>query len=175
MKDEINSWVNEKTNGLIPELFADDLSAYTNILINTLYMKCAWLNTFSEHMTKEDDFTTIDGDVVKKEMMKIKKKFVKTDGVLAWHAYQSFKEGEVTPDEAHKIGLELAKEMWGDRFEVIVSTHLNTNHYHNHFVINSVSLNSFLSNSFSGSITTSSVSKCPPSKSDTPLCLASKK
>ena len=29
--------------------------------------------------------------------------------------------------------------MWGDRFEVIVSTHLNTKHYHNHFVINSVS------------------------------------
>lgn len=69
LKDEINNWVNEKTNGLIPELFADDLSAYTNILINTLYMKCAWLNTFSEHMTKEDDFTTINGDVVKKEMM----------------------------------------------------------------------------------------------------------
>ena len=75
----------------------------------------------------------------KKEMMKIKKKFVKTDGVLAWHAYQSFKEGEVTPDEAHKIGLELAKEMWGDRFQVVVTTHLNTSHIHNHFVVNSVS------------------------------------
>ena len=75
----------------------------------------------------------------KKEMMKIKKKFVKTDGVLAWHEYQSFKEGEVTPDEAHKIGLELAKEMWGDRFQVVVTTHLNTSHIHNHFVVNSVS------------------------------------
>ena len=75
----------------------------------------------------------------KKEMMKIKKKFVKTDGVLAWHAYQSFKEGEVTPDEAHKIGLELVKEMWGDRFQVVVTTHLNTSHIHNHFVVNSVS------------------------------------
>ena len=74
-----------------------------------------------------------------KEMIMIKDKYLKTDGILAWHAYQSFKEGEVTPDEAHKIGLELANEMWGDRFQVVVTTHLNTKHYHNHFVLNSVS------------------------------------
>lgn len=74
-----------------------------------------------------------------KEMTKVKKHFMKTDGVLGWHAYQSFKEGEVTPEEAHQIGMEVAQEMWGDRFQVVVSTHLNTNHYHNHFVINSVS------------------------------------
>lgn len=73
------------------------------------------------------------------EMIKIKQKFMKTDGVLGWHAYQSFKEGEVTPEEAHKIGIELAKEMWGDRFQVVVTTHINTSHFHNHFVINSVS------------------------------------
>lgn len=74
-----------------------------------------------------------------KEMVDVKKKYMKTDGILAFHAYQSFKEGEVTPDEAHQIGIELANEMWGDRFQVVVSTHLNTKHYHNHFVINSVS------------------------------------
>jgi len=73
------------------------------------------------------------------EMVAIKKKFMKTDGILGFHAYQSFKEGEVTPEEAHEIGIELAKEMWGDRFQVVVSTHLNTKHYHNHFLINSVS------------------------------------
>ena len=74
-----------------------------------------------------------------KEMNMIKKKFLKKDGVLAWHAYQSFKEGEVTPDEAHKIGLELANEMWGDKFQVVVTTHLDKKHFHNHFVLNSVS------------------------------------
>ena len=74
-----------------------------------------------------------------KEMIMIKDKYLKKDGILAWHAYQSFKEGEVTPDEAHKIGLELANEMWGDRFQVVVTTHLNTKHYHNPFVLNSVS------------------------------------
>ena len=73
------------------------------------------------------------------EMIDIKKNFMKTDGVLGWHAYQSFKEGEVSPEEAHKIGIELANEMWGDKFQVVVSTHLNTSHFHNHFLINSVS------------------------------------
>lgn len=73
------------------------------------------------------------------EMIKSKEQWLKTDGILAFHSYQSFKEGEVTPELAHNIGLELANKMWGDRFQVVVSTHLNTNHIHNHFVINSVS------------------------------------
>ena len=74
-----------------------------------------------------------------KDMMITKDTFNKKDGILGFHAFQSFKEGEVTPDKAHLIGMKLAEEMWGDRFEVIVTTHINTNHIHNHFVINSVS------------------------------------
>ena len=58
---------------------------------------------------------------------------------MAFHGYQSFEKGEVTPEVAHEIGVKLAEEMWGDRFEVVVSTHLNTKHIHNHFVLNSVS------------------------------------
>lgn len=74
-----------------------------------------------------------------KEMQFIKKLYGKEKGILAFHGYQSFKEGEVTPEIAHEIGLRLAEEMWGDRFQVVVSTHLNTDNIHNHFVINSVS------------------------------------
>ena len=74
-----------------------------------------------------------------KEMQFIKKLYGKEKGILAFHGYQSFKEGEVTPEIAHEIGVRLAEEMWGDRFQVVVSTHLNTDNIHNHFVINSVS------------------------------------
>ena len=42
-------------------------------------------------------------------------------------------------ETAHAIGVELAKRLWGERFEVVVATHCNTDNYHNHFVINSVS------------------------------------
>ena len=66
-------------------------------------------------------------------------RFGKTGGNVAYHAYQSFREGEVTPDEAHAIGVQLARELWGDRFQMVVATHVNTKCTHNHIVINSVS------------------------------------
>ena len=58
---------------------------------------------------------------------------------VAYHGYQSFVVEEVTPAEAHRIGVETAKRMWGKNYEVVVTTHLNTDNIHNHFVINSVS------------------------------------
>lgn len=74
------------------------------------------------------------------EMMVVKRHFNKTDGVLAYHGYQSFAPGEVTPDIAHKIGVKLAERLWGERYQVVVATHLDkTHHLHSHFVINNVS------------------------------------
>ncbi len=78
-------------------------------------------------------------DMAKHKMHQTKLRYNKTDGIVAFHAIQSFKPGEVTPEIAHEIGKRLAKEMWGDRFEVVIATHLNKEHLHNHFVINSVS------------------------------------
>ncbi len=74
-----------------------------------------------------------------KEMIAIKRKYMKTDGILGWHAYHSYKQGEITPKLAHEVGLKVANEMWGDRFQVVVSTHVNGKCIHNHFVVNSVS------------------------------------
>jgi hypothetical protein len=73
------------------------------------------------------------------QMTGTKLQFQKTDGILAFHGYQAFAPGEATPEIAHEIGVKLAKELWGDRFEVVISTHLNKKHLHNHYVINSVS------------------------------------
>ena len=78
-------------------------------------------------------------DTAKQKMHQTKLRYGKMDGIVAFHAIQSFKPGEVTPEIAHEIGKRLAKEMWGDRFEVVIATHLNKEHLHNHFVINSVS------------------------------------
>ena len=68
-----------------------------------------------------------------------KLRFGKTGGIVAYHAYQSFREGEVTPDEAHAIGVQLAKELWGENFQMVVATHTNSHCVHNHIVISSVS------------------------------------
>lgn len=73
------------------------------------------------------------------QMMATKRRWNKMGGRLAYHAEQAFKPGEVTPDQAHEIGVKLAEEVWGDRFEVLITTHLDQDHIHNHFIINSVS------------------------------------
>ena len=80
-------------------------------------------------------------DTALDEFMDTKWHWGKTGGRLAYHGYQAFLEGEgkITAEQAHEIGVKLAQEVWGDRFEIVVATHLNTDHYHNHFLINSVS------------------------------------
>ncbi len=78
-------------------------------------------------------------DFARDQFDTVKIRFGKLGGNVAYHAYQSFKGDEATPDEAHKIGVQLAKELWGDRFQCVVATHVNTDNVHNHIVINSVS------------------------------------
>lgn len=74
------------------------------------------------------------------EMLAVKKRFGKESGTVAYHGYQSFAPGEATPEMAHEIGMKLAARLWGDRYQVIVATHLDKeNHLHNHFVLNTVS------------------------------------
>ena len=97
----------------------------------------------NKNKTEEQFYVTginCDSISVYQDMMLVKKAYNKIDNIQGFHGYQSFKEGEVTPDVAHKIGIQLAYEMWGDEFQVVVTTHLNTNHIHNHFVVNSVSM-----------------------------------
>lgn len=72
-------------------------------------------------------------------MQKTKKKYKKTGGVLGYHFIQSFAPGEVTPEQAHEIGCEFARRLFGNDFEVVIGTHLDKAHPHNHIVVNSVS------------------------------------
>lgn len=56
--------------------------------------------------------------------------------VRVHHYIQSFSpEEKVTPEEAHKIGIEWAKKTFGENMQVIVSTHLDKGHLHNHFAV----------------------------------------
>ena len=74
------------------------------------------------------------------DMAATKKRFHKLGGVQGYHLIQSFAPGEVTPELAHRIGQELAEELLKGRFEAVITTHLNTSHYRNHIVFNSVSM-----------------------------------
>lgn len=74
-----------------------------------------------------------------REMTAVKRKYGERGKVIAYHGYQSFRTDELTPEECHAIGIETARRMWGKDYQVLVTTHLNTDNLHNHFVVNSVS------------------------------------
>lgn len=58
---------------------------------------------------------------------------------LGRHLIQAFQPGEVTPEQAHEIGMQLAKEILGGKYEFVLTTHIDKDHVHNHLIFNSVS------------------------------------
>lgn len=73
------------------------------------------------------------------EMMTTKRRFQKPDGRMFYQFVQSFDPAEdATPQEVHAIGLELAQKLFPE-FEVVVATHVDADHLHNHLIVNSVS------------------------------------
>ena len=88
-------------------------------------------------------------DTAISEMQDTKKRFDKEDGIISYHLIQSFDGKEISPKKCHELGLQYAKELFGDDFQFVVATHLNTDNVHNHIVVNSVSFksgNKFYSN-----------------------------
>lgn len=72
--------------------------------------------------------------------MALTKKFYhKENKTLGFHIIQSFKGQEVSPQKANQIGKELAEELWRDKYQILVCTHVNKENVHNHLVLNSVS------------------------------------
>lgn len=71
------------------------------------------------------------------EFAEVKKTFGKTDGRTYYHMIQSFSpDDRITPEQAHEVGLQMAELFEG--YQVLVVTHTNKAHIHNHLVINSV-------------------------------------
>ena len=58
---------------------------------------------------------------------------------LGRHLIQAFQPGEVTPEQAHEIGMELAREILDGRYEFVLTTHTDRDHVHNHLIFNAVS------------------------------------
>ena len=73
------------------------------------------------------------------EFLTTKKRFHKTEGCQFYHFVQSFaEEDRLSPQMANAIGVELAEKEFPD-YEVLVATHVDTGHLHNHLIVNSVS------------------------------------
>ena len=78
-------------------------------------------------------------DSAYRDMQETKRRWGKPGGVLGYHLIHAFAPGEVTPEQAHEIGVEFASRLLGDRYEAVVSTHLDRDHLHCHILFNSVS------------------------------------
>ena len=75
-----------------------------------------------------------------RDMMQTKRRWDKVNRpIQGYHVIHSFAPGEVTPEQAQAIGMELARRLVGGRFEAVVSTHTDHAHAHCHIVFNSVS------------------------------------
>lgn len=99
---------------------------------------------YAGNESKTEKFFFVSGincspDKAYQQMTSVKKHFGKLHGNVAYHGYQSFFPGEITPEECHEIGRKLATFLWGDRYQILVATHLDKEHLHNHFLLNSVS------------------------------------
>ena len=74
------------------------------------------------------------------EMYATKRRWGKDQNrVQGYHVIQSFRPGEVTPEQAHRIGMAFAEKLFGGQYEAVIGTHLDKAHLHNHIVVNSVS------------------------------------
>lgn len=73
------------------------------------------------------------------QMMLTKKTFHKEGGRLGYHIIQSFNGKEVSPEKCNSIGVEFAQSLFGDKYQVLVCTHIDKGNVHNHIVLNSVS------------------------------------
>ncbi len=74
------------------------------------------------------------------EMRATKQRWGKKGGVQGYHLVHSYAPGEVTPEQAHAMGLEFVQELLQGKYEVVVATHLDHDHIHCHILFNSVSL-----------------------------------
>lgn len=72
-----------------------------------------------------------------KRMLETKARWGKEDGIGMFHGIQSFDPGEVSPEEAHEIGAQFVQEHFSG-YEVVLATHIDKDHIHNHLAVNSV-------------------------------------
>ena len=115
--------------------------AVTKILAKTVRLDKLIRYVIDPKKTSEQVFVSSVGCVPEsaaRTWMDTKRRFGRTEGVQAYHLIQSFRPGEITPELAHEIGSRFA-ERYLDGFEVIVGTHVDKAHVHNHIIFNSVS------------------------------------
>ena len=88
---------------------------------------------------------TADGEKAREEFEKVRLMGTGRTSILAQHLVQSFDPGEVTAEEAHRIGLELCEKLLDNRYQYVIATHVDKHNIHNHIIFNQVDFVSYRS------------------------------
>ena len=88
-----------------------------------------------DHRTADAEFL-----LAKREYLERTGRYRGKDDVIAYHMRQSFLPGEITPEEANRMGQELARRFTHGNHAYIVATHTDKQHIHNHIIFHSVNL-----------------------------------
>jgi hypothetical protein len=94
---------------------------------------------YAEKRAVEKNGLNCDVDYAKSAFKQTRALYGKENGVQAHTIIQSFKPGEVTPEQCNQLGLELAEKI-APKHQVAIYTHADKEHVHNHIVINSINL-----------------------------------
>ena len=94
---------------------------------------------YAEKRAVEKNGLNCDVDYAKSAFKQIRALYGKEDGIQAHTIIQSFKPGEVTPEQCNQLGLELAEKI-APNHQMAIYTHADKEHVHNHIVINSINL-----------------------------------
>lgn len=114
--------------------------------ITKIYAKRARLDKLIRYVInpdKTDEMTLVSGigcevKTAYAEMIQTKEMFHQMDGVQAYHIIQSFLPEEIDGETAHELGQQFAEEYLKD-YQVVIATHVDKHHVHNHLMLNSVS------------------------------------
>lgn len=87
----------------------------------------------------------LSGELVEEEFFRVRNLGTGKGNVLAQHIKQSFKGNEVTPEEAMKLGMELADKLLKGQYQYVIATHINTDNIHNHIIFNNISFENYRS------------------------------
>ena len=79
-----------------------------------------------------------DGKLAAQDFLDVRELGTGRGSTLAQHMFQSFKPGEVTPEQAHELGVQLAENFLNGQYQYIVATHIDKEHIHNHIIFNNI-------------------------------------
>ena len=126
---DINNWVNENTDKMIPKILDQIPDEAVMYLVNALAFEAEWQRTYQEHQVRDAEFTLENGTVQNVELMYSEEDYYLEDehatGFLKYYAQGKYAFAALLPEEGMKVE-DYVKELTGERLHIILSNPIET-------------------------------------------------